>query len=329
MLKGFIGEDDKKLIAGIVLNKISEKFYKKIAPAIEDELSLKVFGYVPVIKDAVLKSRHLGLISPNEADFENKLSLITQKLSESVDIEGIIKIGEAPNDYYYKFKSVTGINSTYKSFSHSDTGNILPLSGKKIIVSKDEAFSFIYEENIKLLKSLGANVSYFSPLYDSKVCDDADVIILYGGYPENYADKLAANLSMKQSIKEAHTRGVKIIAECGGFMYLTDSLIVDEKSYEMVGLIKGYAKRQKSLVRFGYVNVLNNDRLRTLKAHEFHHFDTFGVSYSDEYLIENESSKETYPGIYKSDNIFAGFPHLYYLSNPEFIISIINGGHHE
>ena len=97
----------------------------------------------------------------------------------------------------------------------------------------------------------------------------------------------------------------------------------------MVGLIKGYAKRQKSLVRFGYVNVLNNDRLRTLKAHEFHHFDIFGVSYSDEYLIENESSKETYPGIYKSDNIFAGFPHLYYLSNPEFIISIINGGHHE
>ena len=329
LLKGFIGEDDKKLIAGIVLNKISEKFYKKIAPAIEDELSLKVFGYVPVIKDAVLKSRHLGLISPNEADFENKLSLITQKLSESVDIEGIIKIGEAPNDYYYKFKSVTGINSTYKSFSHSDTGNILPLSGKKIIVSKDEAFSFIYEENIKLLKSLGANVSYFSPLHDSSVSDDADVIILYGGYPENYADELSDNLSMKQSIRDASRRGVKIIAECGGFMYLTDSITVDEKSYEMTGLIKGYSKRQNSLVRFGYVNVKKDDGISMVRAHEFHHFDTFGVSYSDEYLIENESSKETYPGIYKSDNIFAGFPHLYYLSNPEFIISIINGGHHE
>ena len=134
---------------------------------------------------------------------------------------------------------------------------------------------------------------------------------------------------MKQSIRDASRRGVKIIAECGGFMYLTDSITVDEKSYEMTGLIKGYSKRQNSLVRFGYVNVKKDDGISMVRAHEFHHFDTFGVSYSDEYLIENESSKETYPGIYKSDNIFAGFPHLYYLSNPEFIISIINGGHHE
>ena len=323
LLKGFIGEDNKKLISGVVLNKISEKFYKKIALEIEKELSIKVFGYIPVINDAIIKSRHLGLISPKEADFYNKLSLITQKLAENVDIDGIINIGKMPDS------DKTDIIDKGSEHTFFYAGNQLPLTGKKIIVSKDEAFSFIYEENIKLLKSLGANVSYFSPLHDSSVSDDADVIILYGGYPENYADELSDNLSMKQSIRDANRRGVKIIAECGGFMYLTDFLIVDEKSYEMVGLIKGYAKRQKSLVRFGYVNVLNNDRLRTLKAHEFHHFDIFGVSYSDEYLIENESSKETYPGIYKSDNIFAGFPHLYYLSNPEFIISIINGGHHE
>ena len=329
LLKGFINEDDKKLIAGIVLNKISEKYYKKITPIIENELSIKVFGYVPLIKDAVIKSRHLGLISPNEADFDSKLSLITQKLTESVDIEGIINIGKMSYARDTTLMSVIRTNSANNFFSHSDTGNLLPLSGKKIIVSRDEAFSFIYEENIKLLKSLGANVSYFSPLHDSSVSDDADVIILYGGYPENYADKLSDNLSMKQSIKDAYKRGVKIIAECGGFMYLTDSITVDEISYEMVGLIKGHAKRQNSLIRFGYVNVYKNDSISALKAHEFHHFDTFGVSYSDEYVIENESSKEKYSGIYKSDNIFAGFPHLYYLSNPEFIIGLINGGQHE
>ena len=148
LLKGFIGEDNKKLISGVVLNKISEKFYKKIALEIEKELSIKVFGYIPVINDAIIKSRHLGLISPKEADFYNKLSLITQKLAENVDIDGIINIGKMPDS------DKTDIIDKGSEHTFFYAGNQLPLTGKKIIVSKDEAFSFIYEEICKIIDSI-------------------------------------------------------------------------------------------------------------------------------------------------------------------------------
>ena len=313
MIKGFLSEDENKLISGIVINRISERYYSRIAPVIEKETGIKVLGFLPNVKGAQLDSRHLGLVFPDEADFQKKVSLISEQIKKSVNIDGIIAIGTESN------KIASNVNKVGCETTVIDNA----LCGKKIFVARDEAFTFCYEENIKLLKRLGASISFFSPLHDKGIGEDADVIILYGGYPENYAKELSSNKCMLESISRASNRGVKIIAECGGFMYLTDYISVDGINYEMAHVISGHAYRKTGLVRFGYVNVLSQSNDCVIKAHEFHHFDVDDVEYTDEYIVVNEATKEEYKGIVKRDNIFAGYPHLYYLSNPEFIVGLI------
>lgn len=311
VIKGFLAEDKYKLIKGIVINRISENYYSKISKVIERETSVKVFGYVPKIKGAELQSRYLGLLSPKETDFRNKLALVSSQIKESVDIDALLEVATQKEDFYSNKK---GIDNKLKDC----------LKGKKIAIAKDEAFSFFYEENIDLLKYLGAEITFFSPIHDENingVKDKADALIFYGGYPENYAKQLSQNKTMLQSIKAAYESGVRIIAECGGFMYLLEQLEASGEVYDMVGLIKGSSYRTKGLVRFGYVNVESDNG--TMKAHEFHHYDTRNVEYSEEYTVRNEASSECYKGIIKTDRLLAGFPHMYYLSCANMICDFL------
>lgn len=307
LINGFLSMDKNSLIKGVILNRVSEKYYKKIAPVIEQETGVKMLGFLPKIKGAELSSRHLGLMSPKENDFKNKLEIISEQVKLSIDIEKIISIGQYEDD---------SLNNT------EDKSHDKPNSKRKIAVARDEAFTFIYDENINVLKSAGVEIEFFSPVHDTGIPEDCDCLIFYGGYPENYTFELSSNTSMLDSIRKASENGVKIIAECGGFMYLLNSIFVNGTEYKMAGLIDGSAKRTDGLVRFGYVNVIHDGQI--IKGHEFHHFEAEEICYSNDYDVENVSSKNRYSGIVKTDNIFAGFPHLYYLSNPEFIFSLIN-----
>lgn len=308
LIRGFQSMDRDGLIKGVVINRISEKYYSRIAPVIESNTGLKVYGYMPVMRDASLESRHLGLMAPKECDFDRKLEVIAGQLEESVDYAGIIKAGENC--------SADGKSATYEQEKRFNRKI-------KIAVAKDDAFSFYYEENIKLLESAGGEVVYFSPVNDASVPEGADVIVLYGGYPENHARELSDNKSMLESIRNASENGTKIIAECGGFMYLLDSMEVKGELYEMAGLIRGTSYRTPSLVRFGYVNVVDREYL--MRAHEFHHYDVRGVGYSTDVSVKNEASGDEYLGIIRNDRILAGFPHMYYLSCRDMIIDFING----
>lgn len=307
LIKGFLSEDKKGLIKGVVINRISEKYYLKIAPVIEKETGIKVFGFIPKIKGAELAGRHLGLLSPEENSFDEKIQIIADQICKSVNINEILETCH--------YETALCSNNT-DSLCHS-------LSGQIIAVADDEAFSFHYDENIKFLEREGAKIVYFSPLHDKEVPDEVDTIILYGGYPENYADALSKNKSMLSCIRRMVQNRRKVLAECGGFMYLLDYLNVDGEDYEMASVIKGKSFRTGGLVRFGYVSV--TDGMNTVRAHEFHHYDTDEVEYSNDYTVINESSKEEYSGIVRTDNIFAGFPHLYYLSCPEMVIDFIRG----
>ena len=314
LIKGFINEDTNKLIKGVVINRISEKYYLKIAPVIEHEIGIKTFGYIPKINGVKFSSRHLGLLSPEENNFSEKIDLVADQIKRSVDIGEILKECRLDRTSIIKH----GEDNT----DNSHTVN-KDLSDKVIAVARDEAFTFCYDENIKLLSELGANIKYFSPIHDKGIPEDSDVVIFYGGYPENYAMELSKNRSMLCSVRTLLERRIKIIAECGGFMYLLDTMKVDDTQYEMASVIHGSSYRTKGLVRFGYVNVNYKDG--SMKAHEFHHFDTENVEYSDEFVVKNESSGVEYSGIVFDENILAGFPHMYYRSNPELIIDFIKG----
>jgi cobyrinic acid a,c-diamide synthase len=198
-----------------------------------------------------------------------------------------------------------------------------------LAVARDQAFCFYYRENLDMLKEAGVELIEFSPIKDSKLPDGISGVLLGGGYPENYLMELAANKSMKKSIKEAYDSGMPILAECGGFMYLSDTIkSQDGMDYKMVGAIHSQVEWRGKLVRFGYVTIDTGDL--NIKGHEFHYFDTDNNGASC--LATKPVGGKSWKCIHKKDGGFIGFPHLYYPSNPDFIKNFVEvmknyGGH--
>ena len=153
--------------------------------------------------------------------------------------------------------------------------------GVRIGIAKDEAFCFMYRDNLELMAEMGAKLRYFSPVHDTRLPRDLDGMIFYGGYPELYAKQLSENRTMLADIREAIRQGVPYLAECGGFMYLHDDMEdMEGIRHRMVGAIEGTAYRTERLGRFGYVTLeAGKDQVlgkkgETIKAHEFHYFDS-------------------------------------------------------
>ena len=190
----------------------------------------------------------------------------------------------------------------------------------KIAIAYDEAFCFYYEENIELLKEMGATIEYFSPIRDEKLPENISGLILGGGYPELYAEALSNNKTMREDIKNAIDKGLPCLAECGGFMYLHESMEDNENKYHnMVGVIRGKAYKTSKLGRFGYINLkalkdnfLCNEGV-SIKAHEFHYWDS--ESCGESFLAEKPLRKRSWNCINTTNNLLAGFPRLYYYSN--------------
>lgn len=337
LIKGYIANDGRGLIRGIILNRVSDKFYKKISPVIEKELKIKVYGHLTNNSEIKLKSRHLGLMMPEENDFLKRLDIIKNEISNNIRYRNII------DDLRIKETSIKeNINSTkdeeIEKFEPDNSNKLTDYNKSnkikkvRIAVAKDEAFTFIYEDNIDLLKKYGADIIYFSPLNDVAL-PDCDGLILYGGYPEIYAENLALNNKMLDSIRAFSNSGKPVLAECGGFMYLLEGIENEDKeSVKLASVVKGVAKKKSALVRFGYayVYIKWHNKEFMIKGHEFHRYDVDENSvdtneiYDKESNIKYASDNSVYNGIVVNNNIIAGFPHLYYLSCPEFIKEFID-----
>ena len=257
-----------------------------------------------MVKDLIIESRHLGLVTPGEVKgLDEKLNKLAAILEDTIDINGIIQMAEGVSEIEYEYPEIPIVN-----------GN--PLIG----VAKDEAFCFYYEDNLKLLEKMGGKIIEFSPLHDEKVPDEVDALIIGGGYPENYAKELSENHTMLNSIKSAINEGKSCIAECGGFMYLHESMEdMDGNEYKMVGVIKGKSYKTNKLGRFGYIELTAKDdqllgvKGEKIKGHEFHYFDS--TNCGESFLAVKPSGKKSWDCIHGRENLAAGFPHLYYFSN--------------
>ena len=316
LISGFLSYDKEKLIKGVILNRMSKGYYDTIAPLIEEELGIKVIGYVPDKMDFELGSRHLGLILPDEIDgIATKLNEIGNELEATLDIDKLIEIGQTACDI--------PCDKATQSLEVS-SGNQKPV----IAVAYDQAFCFYYEDNINLFRKFGAEIKYFSPLKDKNLPEGTSAILLGGGYPENYLEELSSNSNMLEAIRSANKEGLPIIAECGGFMYLHESITnKDGKEYKMAGILPGGCVYKNKLVRFGYIE-LNSTKAsswiskESIKGHEFHYFDC--DNNGDDFLAVKPVTGKTYSCIINKDNVFAGFPHLYYPSNPAFARCIVD-----
>ena len=190
---------------------------------------------------------------------------------------------------------------------------------RRIAVARDEAFCFYYEENLELLRKLGWELVFFSPLHDENLpCPGLTAILFGGGYPELYARELSENQSMLEAVRTAGRHRVKILAECGGFLYLHETLEgADGLSYPMAGIIRAKGYRTDKLSRFGYISLLDSHGNQVARAHEFHYWDST-LPGMDLKAVKPFSTR-SWNCMYVTHELIAGFPHLYYGSNPQWI----------
>ncbi len=300
-LKGFLNFTENN-IKGVIFNQMSQKVFDMIKPEVE-KLGIKAIGYVPKVSHLILESRHLGLVLPNEIEeLKDKLNQLAEVLEESLDIDLLLEMASSAPDLQYTVPEVKKIDTPVK-----------------IGFAQDDVFCFTYEDNIEILRRCGAEIVYFSPLNDEKL-PEVDAIVLSGGYPELHADKLCSNESMKKDIREKVAAGMPCLAECGGFMYLHERLEdADGNMHESCGVIKGEVKNTCKLSRFGYISVSSEDPDSILKdgpvkGHEFHYWDSDNCG--DSWKAVKTNGKE-YTCMHEEGNLIAGYPHLYFYSNPE------------
>lgn len=269
-IKGFLTYRENSHIAGVILNRMSPMLYAEVKGMVERELGVRVFGYVPKITEFTLESRHLGLVLPDEVkELEEKFDRLAEMLEKSLDVDGLIELAARAGELCVPAKAVDEGNipdarcgkhdeipeKLWKILS-SKAADAIRTAAPRIAVARDEAFCFIYEDNLALLEKLGGKLVFFSPLHDERLPEDIDGMLLYGGYPELYADKLSANRSMRLQIREKLKAGFPCLAECGGFMYLHSSMEdMEGNAFEMVGAIDGRAYRTEKLGRFGYIEL--------------------------------------------------------------------------
>ena len=302
VVHGFASFEQNRL-AGIILNNCSDKLYGLYKSLIEDACDLRVYGHLPRIKEAVISSRHLGLITADEiADIDAKLAVLGEAAAQHIDISGIIELSRtAPG---------LGCKNLWAGLEKT--------AGVRIGVAKDNAFSFLYQDNIDLLEELGAKIVYFSPIGDA-VLPEVDGLILSGGYPEVHARALEQNEGMRQSIRKAVLSGMPTIAECGGFMYLLDTITcADSQSYKMAGAISGYAFMTQKLDRFGYVTLTAKHagllcrQGECIMGHEFHYSDS---SNNGDGFVARKKDRQ-WDCIHTSSTLFAGYPHIHFAADP-------------
>ncbi len=305
-IEGFMHFEKDVPIKGIILNRLSEMMYPRMKAMIEERLCVKVLGYVPETKAIDMPGRHLGLMMPQELGaLENQLDAFSETLEETIDMDALMALAnEAPE-------------LTFEQRKPNPAGPMI-----RIGLAQDEAFCFYYEDNLDLLRELGAELIPFSPVHDKVLPEGLQGIYMGGGYPELHAKTLSENVSMRASLRQAIEKGMPVLAECGAFMYLHDRMEDDQGvKHEMVGAISGEAENKGKLVRFGYTHLtLNEDCLigkkgMTLPAHEFHYWDT--TSQGSVCHAQKPLMKRSWDCMVRNEkgNLLAGFPHLYFYGN--------------
>lgn len=308
MIKGFLEYRPDSRIKAVILNQISPMIYGQLKPLIEEKLGVKVLGYVPKLTDLNLESRHLGLVLPGEIEaLKEKLNRLAAVLEETLDLDAFCALAEDTEELTIQVPEIPVLE---------ELGKI------RLAVAADDAFCFTYQDNLKLLETMGAELVFFSPLQDEKLPEAVDGMILSGGYPELHAKALSENVSMRTSVKTAIEAGMPCIAECGGFLYLHRELEgSDGVFFPMAGVLDAKAYRTDRLGRFGYITLTaEEDQLlgkagMEIRGHEFHYWDSEQCGNS--FHAKKPVGKREWDCVNSSKSLYAGFPHLFFWSNPQ------------
>ena len=302
-LNGLVNFRTPSHIAGILLNNCTARMHALLAPMLEKETGLPVLGFLPKLPEAVIGSRHLGLYTAAEVEnLQRKLALLADAAEEHIDWPRLLALCE-------------------KELPALPVQPETPSARVRIAVAQDEAFCFTYAETLEAFRDAGAEVVFFSPLRDTALPENIGGLYLPGGYPELHARELSENTSLLREIKRKIESGLPTAAECGGFLYLGQSLTDAEgQSWPMVGVLPGEAKDAGRLVRFGYAALSADSDSMLFRAgesfpiHEFHHWDS--TANGTALAAKKPVGGAAWRCGSVNEHFYAGFPHLYWAGTP-------------
>jgi len=307
---GFTKFHKNSRISGIILNKIGSKKHENLCRSALENLKIPVIGVIPKNSLYNLKSRHLGLIPISEDKIlRKKILQISKDISDYLDFGIIEKIS----------KKTSSLNK------------IKQIKNKKpkitVSIALDSSFNFYYHDNIEALRREGAKIKFFSPINDKKI-PKCDLIYLGGGFPEILASSLAKNSSMKKSIKNNAENGMPIYAECGGLMYLTNSITYGNKKSKMIGLFDADTVMTKKMTLNYTEGKINSNCLiskpRNFHAHEFHYSKIINVPKDSKFLYHLKIGEgiSSHKDALTEYNTIASYCHLYF-DNGKFASNLI------
>ena len=287
---------DSVHVTGVIANRVGSPTHQQmLQEALPDGIDF--YGSLPRDESITLPDRHLGLVQAEEvADLDVRLDAAADQLSQGMQTE-------------LPVASEFALPQT----NEADAAIGKALAGCRIAVASDRAFAFVYRANLDLLQRLGADIIHFSPV-NGDTLPTADAVYLPGGYPELHLDALAANQSLKQALAEHHAAGKPLVAECGGLLYLLESLTDKQgASASMAGLLPGTAVMQERLTALALQSVDLPEG--TLRGHTFHHSC---MESSLEALVWGNcpNHRRTSEGVYRVGRLIASYIHFYLPSNP-------------
>jgi cobyrinic acid a,c-diamide synthase len=322
MVLGCLHLDPAVDIRGVILSRVNgQRHASVIRRSIEDYTGLPVYGTVPRLPDLPFVQRHLGLVPPDEHGSINQaLDRADAIARDYLDIPALLDVARSAPPW-----KIDAFPKPTRSYETVDD----PIT---IGVIRDTAFQFYYEDNIEALTDRGVRVIFISAL-TQKSLPSVDALYIGGGFPETQAGKLAANESFRHSVREAAEAGLPIYAECGGFVYLGESLSIGDNCYPMVGALPVAFCLEKRPQGHGYTRLAADQDNpffpigQTITGHEFHYCRILSRRDSDACTAFNVLKGTGIDGQREGlcrNNILAGFTHVHALGTPGWADALID-----
>lgn len=319
--------DPRVAVAGVIFNRVGSPTHAAmLREAVEQGTAVRVLGSLPRDDRLALPERHLGLIPAAEQDAAGWVAAARAAVEAGVDVDALLALVQARlRQMAFPFLGETG--QGLPDLSPQPSGR-RPV----VAVARDEAFSFIYPDNLELLAEAGAELAFFSPLRDAHLPEGCAALLLAGGFPELYAAPLAANAAMRRAIAAAAAAGMPIYAECGGLMYLCEALVDQAGAvHPMCGVLPGRSVMTPRLT-LGYrlARAPRDNWLwragETVRGHEFHHSiwqkpdEALAPAYT---LLPVHYQQEARPDGAQVGNVIASYLHLHFLAKPELAARLV------
>jgi len=258
--------------------------------------NIKWFGALHHNEKIALPERHLGILSADEiSDLEEKLNIASNMLENS------------------GLSQLSSLSSTRFHATPEQKQPVSTLKNIRIGIAHDAAFCFCYQANLDLLEALGAELIFFSPIHDNGL-PEIDSLYLPGGYPELHLQVLHKNTTMRSAIKQHYNQGRPLIAECGGLLYLMDSITDTQGNCEqMTGILSGDAMLQKRLVNLSMQSMeLPEGEIR---GHSFHH-SLISTPLKTTLMTTPDGKYGSAESVFQDKKLLASYMHLYMPSTP-------------